>query len=81
MTGRQPGLYWRVSWRVISPLLLLSIFLAYLILLAQRPPSYGAWNPHYVGAPDNHRWKPTGRGWRSAGITCCPRLSGGGGWC
>ncbi|XP_040833251.1 inactive sodium-dependent neutral amino acid transporter B(0)AT3 [Ochotona curzoniae] len=51
MTGRQPGLYWRVSWRVISPLLLLSIFLAYLILLAQRPPSYGAWNPHYEQFP------------------------------
>lgn len=34
-----------------SPLLLLSAFLAYLILLAQRMPSYQAWNPQHVGPP------------------------------
>lgn len=49
MTGRRPGLYWQVTWRVVSPLLLLSIFLSYIILLTQRPPSYKAWDPQYVG--------------------------------
>lgn len=50
MTGRRPNLYWRLTWRVVSPLLLLSIFLSYIVLLAQRPPSYKAWNPQYVGS-------------------------------
>nr|XP_051686680.1 inactive sodium-dependent neutral amino acid transporter B(0)AT3 [Oryctolagus cuniculus] len=51
MTGRRPGLYWRAAWLVASPLLLLSVFLAYLVLLAQRPPSYRAWNPQHEQFP------------------------------
>nr|XP_042117274.1 inactive sodium-dependent neutral amino acid transporter B(0)AT3 isoform X2 [Peromyscus maniculatus bairdii] len=51
MTGRRPGLYWQVTWRVVSPILLLSIFLSYIILLSQRPPSYKAWNPQYEHFP------------------------------
>ncbi|XP_041488167.1 inactive sodium-dependent neutral amino acid transporter B(0)AT3 isoform X3 [Microtus oregoni] len=51
MTGRRPGLYWQVTWRVVSPMLLLSIFLSYIILLTQRPPSYKAWNPQYEHFP------------------------------
>ncbi|XP_073933870.1 inactive sodium-dependent neutral amino acid transporter B(0)AT3 isoform X2 [Castor canadensis] len=51
MTGRRPNLYWRLTWRVVSPLLLLSIFLSYIALLAQRPPSYKAWNPQYEQFP------------------------------
>lgn len=49
MTGRRPGLYWQVTWKVVSPLLLLTIFVAYISLLASTPPSYKAWNPQYVG--------------------------------
>lgn len=49
MTGRRPSLYWRVTWKVVSPLLLLTIFVAYIALLARAPPSYRAWNPQYVG--------------------------------
>ncbi|XP_012869322.1 PREDICTED: sodium-dependent neutral amino acid transporter B(0)AT3 [Dipodomys ordii] len=51
MTGRRPNLYWRVTWWVVSPLLLLSIFLSCVVLLAQRPPRYKAWNPQYVQFP------------------------------
>lgn len=55
MTGRRPGLYWRLTWKVISPLLLLTILVAYIALLAHTPPSYRAWDPGYVsplcGAP------------------------------
>lgn len=49
MTGRQPGLYWRVTWKVVSPLLLLTIFVAYIAVLAWTPLSYRAWDPQYVG--------------------------------
>lgn len=52
MTGRRPGLYWRVTWKVVSPLLLLTIIVAYVTFLAWKTPSYRAWNPHYVGSSD-----------------------------
>lgn len=52
MTGRRPGLYWRVTWKVISPLLLLTIFVAYIIFLVWTTLSYKAWNPQYVGPSD-----------------------------
>ncbi|OBS69820.1 hypothetical protein A6R68_01640, partial [Neotoma lepida] len=51
MIGRRPSLYWQVIWRVVSPTLLFSIFLSYIILLSQRPPSYKAWNPQYEHFP------------------------------
>uniref|UniRef100_A0A8C4MH99 Transporter n=1 Tax=Equus asinus asinus TaxID=83772 RepID=A0A8C4MH99_EQUAS len=51
MTGRRPSLYWRVTWKVVSPLLLLTIFVAYIALLAREPPSYRAWNPQYDQFP------------------------------
>ncbi|XP_033034612.1 inactive sodium-dependent neutral amino acid transporter B(0)AT3 isoform X3 [Trachypithecus francoisi] len=47
MTGRRPSPYWRLTWRVVSPLLLLTIFVAYITLLSQKPLSYRAWNPKY----------------------------------
>ncbi|KAJ8791134.1 hypothetical protein J1605_020804 [Eschrichtius robustus] len=37
MTGRRPGLYWQVTWKVVRPLLLLTIFVAYVALLASSP--------------------------------------------
>lgn len=49
MTGRRPGLFWRVTWKAVSPLLLLSIFVAYIAVLARTPLSYRAWNTQYVG--------------------------------
>ncbi|XP_066231064.1 inactive sodium-dependent neutral amino acid transporter B(0)AT3 isoform X2 [Saccopteryx leptura] len=51
MTGKQPGLYWRVTWKVVSPLLLLTIFVAYIIFLARTTLSYKAWNPQYKQFP------------------------------
>ena len=48
MTGTRPGFYWRATWKVVSPLLLLTIFVAYVALLASSPPAYKAWNPQYV---------------------------------
>ena len=48
MTGRRPNLYWQATWRVISPLMLLVVFLAYVVVQAQEKPTYEAWNPAYV---------------------------------
>lgn len=48
MTGRKPNLYWQITWRFISPLLLLIVFVAFVTLQIQKPASYAAWNPKYV---------------------------------
>lgn len=48
MTGRKLSIYWQITWRFISPLLLLIVFLAFVTLQMQKPPSYTAWNPKYV---------------------------------
>ncbi|KAI1886195.1 hypothetical protein AGOR_G00211490 [Albula goreensis] len=54
MTGRRPNLYWQATWRVISPLMLLVVFLAYIVVQAGQRPTYPAWNPNYVDFPDFH---------------------------
>ncbi|KAG9345131.1 hypothetical protein JZ751_009674 [Albula glossodonta] len=54
MTGRRPNLYWQATWRVISPLMLLVVFLAYIAVQAGQRPTYPAWNPDYVDFPDFH---------------------------
>ncbi|XP_025874945.1 inactive sodium-dependent neutral amino acid transporter B(0)AT3 isoform X2 [Vulpes vulpes] len=51
MTGRRPSLYWRVTWKVVSPLLLLTIFVAYIAVLVWTPLSYRAWNTQYARFP------------------------------
>ncbi|XP_064362813.1 sodium-dependent neutral amino acid transporter B(0)AT3-like isoform X2 [Dromaius novaehollandiae] len=51
MTGRQPNLYWQITWRFISPLLLLIVFVAFVAIQIQKPPSYAAWNPKYEDFP------------------------------
>ncbi|KAG5856712.1 inactive sodium-dependent neutral amino acid transporter B(0)AT3 [Anguilla rostrata] len=52
MTGKRPNLYWQVTWRVISPLMLLVVFLAYIVVQASTWPTYPAWNPGYVDFPN-----------------------------
>lgn len=48
MNGSRPNIFWKACWLVISPLMLLVVFGAYVILQAQKHPSYTAWNPEYV---------------------------------
>ncbi|XP_040486124.1 inactive sodium-dependent neutral amino acid transporter B(0)AT3 [Ursus maritimus] len=66
MTGRRPGLFWRVTWKVVSPLLLLSIFVAYVAVLAWTPLSYRAWDTQYARFPS--RQEKSYPGWVQA--TC-----------
>lgn len=72
MTGRRPGLYWRVTWKVISPLLLLTIFVAYFVLLTQTPLSYRAWNPQHVGPSEGPRGRDPLRVWPGLGANQGP---------
>uniref|UniRef100_A0A8B9TZK8 S6A18 protein n=1 Tax=Anas zonorhyncha TaxID=75864 RepID=A0A8B9TZK8_9AVES len=51
MTGRKLNLYWQITWRFISPLLLLIVFVAFVTLQIQKPPTYTAWNPKHEDFP------------------------------
>nr|XP_020747339.1 sodium-dependent neutral amino acid transporter B(0)AT3 [Odocoileus virginianus texanus] len=70
MTGRRPGFYWRVTWKVVSPLLLLTIFVAYVALLASSLPGYKAWNPQYEQFPSRQ-----GKPYPSWVLAACALLS------
>lgn len=61
MTGKRPNLYWQVTWRVISPLMLLVVFLAYIVVQASTWPTYPAWNPGYVSSFDEVSLMSPGR--------------------
>ncbi|XP_068611089.1 sodium-dependent neutral amino acid transporter B(0)AT3-like [Brachionichthys hirsutus] len=51
MTGRRPNFYWQSCWRFISPLMLLVVFVAYVVVEAETRPTYQTWNPDYVHFP------------------------------
>ncbi|KAM3873378.1 sodium-dependent neutral amino acid transporter B(0)AT3-like [Diretmus argenteus] len=51
MSGHRPNMYWQVTWRFISPFMLLVVFLAYVVIEAEKQPTYNAWNPDYVDFP------------------------------
>ncbi|XP_030597129.1 inactive sodium-dependent neutral amino acid transporter B(0)AT3 [Archocentrus centrarchus] len=53
MTGRKPNIFWKACWMVISPLMLLVVFIAYVVVQAQTHPTYPAWNPDYEKFPEN----------------------------
>ncbi|XP_068603685.1 sodium-dependent neutral amino acid transporter B(0)AT1-like [Brachionichthys hirsutus] len=45
MTGSRPNIYWKSCWMVISPLLLMVVLVAYVVIQAQKHPMYPTWNP------------------------------------
>ncbi|XP_013882030.1 sodium-dependent neutral amino acid transporter B(0)AT3 [Austrofundulus limnaeus] len=47
MTGRRPNIYWKACWMVISPVMLLVVLVAYVVMQAQKYPMYPAWDPNY----------------------------------
>ncbi|XP_026145226.1 sodium-dependent neutral amino acid transporter B(0)AT3-like [Carassius auratus] len=53
MTGRRPNLFWRVCWMGISPIMLLVVLVAYIVVQVQKHPTYPAWNPEYEKFPES----------------------------
>ncbi|KAL7382827.1 hypothetical protein ABVT39_028288 [Epinephelus coioides] len=47
MTGKRPNIFWKACWMVISPLMLLVVLISYVVVQAQKHPTYPAWNPDY----------------------------------
>ncbi|XP_070778227.1 sodium-dependent neutral amino acid transporter B(0)AT1-like [Enoplosus armatus] len=46
MVGRKPSIFWQVSWRFISPLIVLVILVFYLVTQAQGELTYLVWDPN-----------------------------------
>ncbi|XP_075868228.1 sodium-dependent neutral amino acid transporter B(0)AT1-like isoform X2 [Nelusetta ayraudi] len=48
MVGRKPNIFWQVTWRFVSPLIVLVILVFYLVTQAQQKLSYLVWDPQSV---------------------------------
>ncbi|XP_047460480.1 sodium-dependent neutral amino acid transporter B(0)AT3-like [Mugil cephalus] len=55
MTGRKPNIFWKACWLVISPVMLLVVLVAYVIIQAQSHPMYQAWNQAYDKFPQSEK--------------------------
>ncbi|KAI1902530.1 hypothetical protein AGOR_G00045700 [Albula goreensis] len=51
MIGHKPNIFWQATWRVISPLIMLVIFLFYFVTKVSEELTYLAWDPNSVNFP------------------------------
>ncbi|XP_051526707.1 sodium-dependent neutral amino acid transporter B(0)AT1-like [Myxocyprinus asiaticus] len=51
MIGHKPNIFWQATWRLISPLIVLVIFLFYLVTTVSKSLTYIAWDPEYENFP------------------------------
>uniref|UniRef100_G3NXK8 Transporter n=1 Tax=Gasterosteus aculeatus aculeatus TaxID=481459 RepID=G3NXK8_GASAC len=45
MVGHKPSIFWQITWRFISPLIVLVILIFYLVTQVQKEPTYLVWDP------------------------------------
>ena len=60
MIGHKPNIFWQVTWRVVSPLLMLAIFLFFFVIEVREELTYNIWDPAYV-SPGPPGWVGGGR--------------------
>lgn len=48
MIGHKPNIFWQITWRVVSPLLMLVIFLFFFVINVNKELIYSVWDPAYV---------------------------------
>uniref|UniRef100_A0A3B4DAM1 Transporter n=1 Tax=Pygocentrus nattereri TaxID=42514 RepID=A0A3B4DAM1_PYGNA len=53
MTGRRPNWFWKICWMGISPIMLLVVLVAYIVIQGQVQPKYPTWNPDYALFPES----------------------------
>ncbi|KAJ8397300.1 hypothetical protein AAFF_G00441340 [Aldrovandia affinis] len=51
MIGHKPNIFWQVTWRVISPLIMLVIFIFYLVTKVSEELTYLVWDPSSENFP------------------------------
>lgn len=67
MIGHKPNIFWQVTWRVVSPLIMLVIFLFFFVIEVNKKLMYSVWDPDYVSAQAVVGWRerrPEGEGGR-----------------
>ncbi|NIG59074.1 sodium-dependent neutral amino acid transporter B(0)AT1 [Pontoporia blainvillei] len=57
MIGHKPNIFWQVTWRVVSPLLMLTVFLFFLMISVNEELVYSVWNPAYEEFPKSQKLK------------------------
>lgn len=50
MIGHKPNIFWQITWRVVSPLIMLVIFLFFFVIEVNKRLTYSIWDPNYVSA-------------------------------
>ncbi len=48
MIGHKPNIFWQAAWRLVSPLIVLVIFVFYFVTKVRAELTYIAWNPDSV---------------------------------
>jgi len=48
MIGHKPNIFWQATWRYISPLIMLAIFIFYFSTVVTKEIFYSAWDPNSV---------------------------------
>ncbi|XP_059801268.1 solute carrier family 6 member 19a, tandem duplicate 1 [Hypanus sabinus] len=51
MIGHKPNIFWQVTWRFISPLIMLVIFIFYFVIKVTSKLTYIVWDPEYENFP------------------------------
>ncbi|XP_012686874.2 sodium-dependent neutral amino acid transporter B(0)AT1-like [Clupea harengus] len=51
MIGHKPNIFWQVTWRFLSPLIILVILVFYFVTTVAKPLSYIVWDPESVNFP------------------------------
>uniref|UniRef100_A0A665TR21 Transporter n=1 Tax=Echeneis naucrates TaxID=173247 RepID=A0A665TR21_ECHNA len=55
MTGKRPNIFWKACWMFISPVMLLVVLIAYVVIQAQKHPTYPSWNTNYKEFPETEQ--------------------------
>ena len=55
MIDVRPGWYWKITWRFVSPIILLVIFVASLVNMGMKPMTYSLWRSNEVTVKSHNR--------------------------
>ncbi|XP_004845187.1 sodium-dependent neutral amino acid transporter B(0)AT1 isoform X1 [Heterocephalus glaber] len=55
MIGHKPNIFWQVMWRLVSPLIMLVIFLFFFVIQVSKELVYSVWNPSYEEFPKSQK--------------------------
>lgn len=54
MIGHKPNIFWQVTWRVISPLIMIVILIFYFVTQVTKKSTYLVWDQESVSVPETY---------------------------